>query len=105
MQKLRSIAASISVVAALIVLTSAPALAAPPEPTGFVCPVLGGQAGGGQGNSDPAPIVPIGEDTTVIGPDVPVPLHATNMEGAGSPDGTHASPGEADYSPIWDTTS
>ena len=75
------------------------AAAAPPETTtGFVCPVLGGNAGG----SGAAPIVGIGGgDFSVIGPEVTVPIHATNDDGAGTPGGAHASPGDPDYTAIW----
>lgn len=75
---------------------------APPEKTdGFVCPVLGGQAGI-HGNAPDDVIVPIfGGDFTVVGPSVRVPVHATNDNGAGSPGGSHASPGDADYTAIW----
>ena len=74
-----------------------------PEKTdGFVCPVLGGEAGQEQGNSAPEPFVSIsGGDITVIGPDVSVPEHATNDNGAGSPGSDHASPGDKDYTAIW----
>jgi len=79
------------------------ALAGGPEKTdGFVCPVLGGQAGEAHGKSAPQKFVTIfGGDTTVIGPDVSVPVHATNNNGAGKPDGPHASPGDANYTAIW----
>jgi hypothetical protein len=79
------------------------AFAAGPETTeGFVCPVLGGQAGESHGNSSPDQFVTIsGGDTTIIGPDVTVPVHATNDDGDGSPGGDHASPGDPGYSPIW----
>ena len=89
----------------LAALTATAAFAAEPVPTeGFVCPVLGGQAGDGQGNSDPDPIVniPSGADS-VIGPDVTVPKHATNDEGESTPAGPHASPGETSYTAIWGT--
>jgi hypothetical protein len=65
--------------------------------TGFVCPVIstdnvlhspkGGTLAGG--------------DYTIGGPDVRVPTHATNGDGTGSPQGTHSSPGDTDYSAIW----
>ena len=75
----------------------------PPEKVdGFVCPVLGGQAGGDHGNSAPSKFVTLpGGDITIIGPDVSVPIHATNDDGAGSPGGDHASPGDPGYTPIW----
>jgi hypothetical protein len=87
----------------LSVLVVTSAFAGGPETTdGFICPVLGGQAGGEHGNSSPDIFVTIaGGDTTIIGPDVSVPVHATNDNGAGSPGGDHASPGDADYSAIW----
>ena len=85
----------------VVVVTSA--FAGGTETTdGFICPVLGGQAGGENGNSSPDVFVTIaGGDTTIIGPDVSVPVHATNDNGAGSPGGDHASPGDADYTAIW----
>ncbi len=87
----------------LYALTVTAAFAGPPvKGDGFVCPVLGGQAGEEHGNSDPANIVEIGGgDYTVPGPDVFVPTHATNREGAGTPGGDHASPGEVGYTAIW----
>jgi hypothetical protein len=64
---------------------------------GFVCPVIstdsvlnspkGGTLSGG--------------DYTIGGPDVSVPTHATNDDGAGSPGGAHVAPGDPNYSPIW----
>jgi len=38
---------------------------------------------------------------TIVGPDVAVPLHATNGDGAGSPGGSHSQPGDTDYTAIW----
>ncbi len=75
----------------------------PPTTDGFVCPVLGGNAAPTGNANDP--IVGIaGGDYTVLGPDVYVPLHATNGEdGSGDPGGAHASPGDDYYSPIWNT--
>lgn len=80
------------------------AAAAPPDTTtGFVCPVLGGNAGANAAG----PIVQIGGgDFSVIGPDVTVPIHATNDNGAGDPtSANHASPGDTDYTAIWAGTS
>ena len=87
----------------LSTLSVTSALANGPDTTdGFVCPVLGGQAGGEHGNSSPDVFVSIaGGDTTIIGPDVSVPIHATNDNGNGNPGGDHASPGDADYTAIW----
>jgi len=96
------------VVAAVVLFVSTAVVMAqesngtPEKTDGFVCPVLGGQAGGDHGNSSPKPIVGISnDDSTVIGPDVSVPEHATNDNGAGSPGGDHASPGDSDYTAIW----
>ncbi|MFN2175891.1 MAG: hypothetical protein ACK2U3_08055 [Anaerolineales bacterium] len=80
------------------------AFAGPPDKgDGFVCPVLGGQAGEEHGNSDPTRITNLGitGDYTIPGPDVYVPTHATNDEGAGIPGGDHASPGDVGYTAIW----
>ena len=87
----------------LAALTATAAFAEEPEPTdGFVCPVLGGQAGDAHGNSSVEKFTTIGGgDVSVIGPDVTVPLHATNDNGAGLPGGDHASPGDAGYTAIW----
>ena len=85
-----------------LAVTAAFAAPAPEKVDAFVCPVLGGQAGGEQGNSDVEKFVEIfGGDTTIIGPEVSVPIHATNDNGAGSPGGDHASPGDPGYTPIW----
>jgi hypothetical protein len=74
-----------------------------PEKTdAFVCPVLGGKAGEEHGNASPKPLVEIGGgDYTVGGPDIRVPVHATNDNGAGTPTGDHTSPGDRDYTAIW----
>ena len=87
----------------LAALTATAAFAEEPEPVdGFVCPVLGGHAGEGQGSSDPEPIVGIGSGAaSVLGPDVTVPTLATNEDGDGVPDGDFASPGDPDYTAIW----
>jgi hypothetical protein len=90
-------------VAALLVLSVAFVAAKEVEKTdGFVCPVLGGQAGEPHGKSDPGPIQEIyNGDKTVVGPEVSVPTHATNGDGAGRPDGPHSSPGDTDYTAVW----
>lgn len=90
--------------AVLLTLSAAAVVAGetPEKTDGFVCPVLGGQAGDDHGNSSPSRIVAIaGGDYTVGGPDVSVPVHATNDNGAGSPGGDHTSPGDAGYTAIW----
>ena len=89
----------------LAALTATTAFAQEPEPTdGFVCPVLGGQAGGDHGNSDPGFATIAGGASTVLGPLVTVPRHATNDGGDGVPSGDFASPGDADYTAIWGVT-
>jgi hypothetical protein len=64
---------------------------------GFVCPVITTE------NVLHSPKAgPIGEGHyTVGGPDVSVPLHATNGDGAGTPPGPHSQPGDTDYTAIW----
>ena len=85
-----------------LAVTAAFAAPAPEKVDAFVCPVLGGQAGGEQGNSDVEKFVGISDgDTTILGPEVSVPIQATNDNGAGSPGGDHASPGDQGYTPIW----
>lgn len=64
---------------------------------GFVCPVI---------KTDSVLNSPkgkaIGEGHyTIIGPDVMVPEHATNMDGEGTPPGPHSMPGDTDYTAIW----
>jgi hypothetical protein len=76
----------------------------------FVCPVLpvSEQA---KAHSNANFITISGGDTSILpgkagdpaSSPVDVPAHATNMDGAGSPAGPHASPGDAGYSAIWDT--
>jgi hypothetical protein len=94
-------------------LAAAPALAAPirfdapqfqPEVAGaqqtsdgFVCPVISTDS---VLNSPKGGTLSEG-DFTIGGPDVTVPTRATNDDGAGSPDGAHASPGDTTYSAIW----
>jgi len=65
---------------------------------GFVCPVISTDAvlnspkGGALGETG---------DYTIGGPDVMVPIHATNADGAGVPGGDHSGPGDTDYTAIW----
>jgi hypothetical protein len=68
--------------------------------TGFVCPVIHTDAV----LNSPKGMEIGGGDYSIIGPDLnQVPIGATNANGAGSPGGYHASPGDANYSPIWAT--
>ena len=100
---MKKITSGLLLVLVLSLFTVTAAFADAPEKTdGFVCPVLGGQAGGDHGNSAPQKFVTLpGGDTTVIGPNVSVPVHATNDNGKGTPGGDHASPGDPDYTAIW----
>ena len=72
----------------LAALTATAAFAEEPVPVdGFVCPVLGGHAGEGQGKSSPDPIVMIPSGSaSVLGQNVTVPTLATNDDGAGTPE-------------------
>jgi len=82
-----------------ILASALPAFAAPPEKVeGFVCPVITTAA---VLHSPKA--MAIGEGHySIIGPDVSVPVHATNDNGAGSPGGPHAAPGDSGYTAIWE---
>lgn len=65
---------------------------------GFVCPVISTDAV----LNSPKGAGPIGEgDYTIIGPNVSIPLHATNGDGTGTPGGSHSNPGDTDYTAIW----
>jgi hypothetical protein len=81
----------------------APVLAEPPDKTdGFVCPVLGGKGGQNAIDKGKGKFIEIADgDLSVVGPEVHVPVHATNQDGDGSPGGDHASPGDEDYTAIW----
>lgn len=72
--------------------------AQPVKTDGFVCPVFKSDAVGLH-NPNAQPIAD--GDYTIVGPDVSVPIHATNGNGAGSPGGPHSSPGDTDYTAIW----
>ncbi|MDZ7751987.1 MAG: hypothetical protein U5S82_10045 [Gammaproteobacteria bacterium] len=64
---------------------------------GFVCPVI---TTDGVLNSPKGAMIGEGH-YTIIGPDVTVPVHATNGDGAGTPPGPHSEPGDTDYTAIW----
>ena len=100
---MRKVSKGILILIVFFTLSSVAAVAGQPQKTdGFVCPVLGGQAGELHGNSSPNRIIQIGgADFSVVGPNVSVPIHATNDNGAGSPGGPHASPGDSTYTAIW----
>ena len=65
--------------------------------SGFVCPVISTD----NVLNSPKGRTLSGGDYTIGGPDVTVPTHATNGDGTGSPQGTHSSPGDTNYSAIW----
>ncbi|MEJ2440521.1 MAG: hypothetical protein P8047_04150 [Gammaproteobacteria bacterium] len=65
--------------------------------SGFVCPVISTDAV----LNSPKGAAIAGGDYTIAGPDVSVPLHATNGDGTGSPSGAHTSPGDTTYTAIW----
>jgi hypothetical protein len=69
----------------------------------FVCPVLNVPAYAADDSPKIGPLPTAGQ-YTVSGPTLAngVPDQATNLDGSGSP-ADHASPGEAEYSPIWNT--
>ena len=62
----------------------------------FVCPVIRTDA---VLNSPKG--ITINGAYSILGPTVSVPVHATNDNGAGSPGGTFASPGDRGYTAIW----
>jgi len=64
-------------------------------------PILGGHAGDNGGTPSDVFVTLPGGDTTIIGPDVTVPTFATNDDGAGTPGGAHASPGDDGQTAIW----
>lgn len=67
----------------------------------FVCPVLTVPAQAAE-NSPKIDPLPTAGEYTIGGPTLTVPDGATNRDGTGSP-ADHASPGEAGYTPIWNT--
>jgi hypothetical protein len=75
---------------------------APTKTDGFVCPVLGGQAGI-HGQAKGITLIPnAGSFYTVEGPEVSVPIDATNGNNStNSPGGNYASPGDPYYTAIW----
>ena len=62
----------------------------------FVCPVIKTAAVMNAKNG-----IMINGAYSVLGPDVSVPIHATNNNGDGSPGGSFASPGDTSYTAIW----
>jgi hypothetical protein len=76
-----------------------PASAQVEKTDGFVCPVFNDNSAVGAHNPNAVEIG--GGDYTIIGPDVSVPLGATNGDGAGTPPGPHSVPGDSDYTAVW----
>ena len=85
------------------------AMAAPPDraENPFVCPVLSVSA---QAVDNSGRFTSIGNGQYTFAPGAAgsadtfngnVPDHATNADGAGSPAGAHASPGDPSYTAIW----
>ncbi|MDH5378649.1 MAG: hypothetical protein OEX00_10025 [Gammaproteobacteria bacterium] len=62
----------------------------------FVCPVISTDAVLNAKNG-----IEINGAYSILGPDVSVPVHATNGDGTGSPGSTFASPGDTNYTAIW----
>ena len=62
----------------------------------FVCPVISTDA-----VLNSVKGITINGAYSILGPTVSVPVHATNDNGAGSPGGTFASPGDTSYTAIW----
>jgi len=65
---------------------------------GFVCPVISTD---NVLHSPRSGTLGIEGFYTIGGPDVRVPLHATNTDGAGSPGGPFSRPGDTTYTAIW----
>src|SRR3989344_5847848 len=81
-----------------MLLSASFAFAAVPEMTdGFICPVIKTEA---VLNSPKGAAIGEGH-YSIIGPEVMVPMHATNGDGAGVPPGPHSMPGDTDYTAIW----
>jgi hypothetical protein len=109
MHQRRKIALTGAAAAALAVLPGGTAFAATPDraEAPFVCPVLtvSDQAATHAGRFDA-----LGNGQYTFGPGAAgspetfngnVPNHATNADGAGSPEGSHSAPGDTDYTAVW----
>lgn len=93
----------ISLLVVGIIGTTGTVLAAPPEKVeAFVCPVIKSEA---MGMHNPNAVALGATGTYTV--DKPtahhkyVPIHATNMDGAGVPGGPQSAPGDTDYTAIW----
>ncbi len=100
----------VSVIAIPAVVAVALFVGVTPASADFVCPVLPVSDNAVE-NSNAGFIEIADGDTSILpglagDPDespVNVPDHATNSDGTGSPGGPHATPGDSDYSAIWNT--
>ena len=98
MMNIKKLATSVAASSAFFVALATPTFAAPAERVdGFVCPVI---------TTDAVMHSPNGGeifdgDYTILGPDVSVPVHATNGDGTDTPDGPHSASGDTDYTAIW----
>ncbi|MFH1256631.1 MAG: hypothetical protein V1494_05050 [Candidatus Diapherotrites archaeon] len=91
--------AGLIVAAMLVSLAFSVSAAAAVEKTGgFVCPVISTSA---VLNSPKGAALGDTGDYTIGGPNVMVPVHATNGDGTGVPAGPHSGPGDTDYTAIW----
>ncbi len=84
-------------ISAITLINSALPVFAVEKVDGFVCPVIKNDA---VLNSPKGGAISEGF-YTIGGPNVSVPLNATNMDGAGSPAGVHADPGDTNYTAVW----
>lgn len=94
---MRLIVTAAACVIGLVLVSSVPALAG----EDFVCPVFNSDAVGAH-NPNAVPIG--GGDYTILpgnSDHLNVPDGATNGDGAGSPEGDHARPGDRDYTAVW----
>ena len=62
----------------------------------FVCPVISTDAVLNAKNG-----IEINGAYSILGPTVSVPVGATNGDGSGAPSGPFSSPGDSDYTAIW----
>jgi hypothetical protein len=100
---------AVGAVTALAGISANGAMAAPPEGASdpFVCPVLKISDQAAE-HSDQFITISGGDYSILPGKagsqltfNGNVPTHATNADGAGSPEGAHASPGDEGYSAVW----
>ena len=90
----------------MLVVMASMVFAQPPQKvSAFVCPVITQQAVGDH-NPQAAPLgatgtYTVGPPTNADGGNLMVPVHATNMNGAGVPGGPQSQPGDTDYTAIW----